>query len=367
MTRSILITITAILTLIALAADSTPAHPAWGIVIDRNNQIYFSDIETIWKIDAQGKLTVFRPGVSGTHVHEITLGEDGNLYGVENGYEPSTQRFSAALWKITPDGKSSYVLPTTFNPPKAFTNWKDPAGNSYYVGKRDNAAQDIFVLKRSPDGKVVTLAGNKKDGDEYRQVALYSLGGVAFASDGTLYFTANSSVRKVTPDGTMTLLAGNLEIENRAESPMPDSHLTPLFGIAVDPQNNSYVADYGNRRILKITPDGKITMIMREEKPWSPTGVAQKDGNLYVLEFGFTPPSTYTPRVRKLSPDGKITTLATVGENTTPVVSENESKNVSGGSSQRPRSGGIYLLLAGISVLALTLVIWRSRRGETRE
>lgn len=71
---------TAIIVLCLLPADSVSAHPAWGIVIDRNNQIYFSDIETVWKIDAQGKLTVFRAGVSGRHVHEITFG----VYAEEN-------------------------------------------------------------------------------------------------------------------------------------------------------------------------------------------------------------------------------------------------------------------------------------------
>jgi sugar lactone lactonase YvrE len=357
MTR-VLITTAVFIALVVLAAHSVSAHPAWGIVIDRNNQIYFSDIETVWKLDAQGKLTVFRAGVSGRHVHEITLGEDGNLYGVDNGYEPSTQRFSAALWKITPEGKFSYVLPPTFNPPKAMTNWKDRAGNSYYVGQSDNAVHDIFVLKRGPDGKVITLAGNQKSGDEFRQVALYSLGGMAFGSDGTLYFTDNSNVRKVTSAGSMTSLAGNLPVENRADSPIPDSQFTRLFGIAVDPQGSSFVADYGNRRILKITPDGKSTTVLSEEKPWSPTGVALKDGNLYVLEFGFTPPSTYIPRVRKLASDGKITTLATVGENTNPVVGQ----STSGGTSESPRFGRAYLLLAGIGILALTLVIWRSRR-----
>jgi hypothetical protein len=85
-----------IIALLALLCVLTPgfvsAHPAWDIVIDRNNQICFSDIETIWKIDARGKLTVFRPGVSGRHVHEINVDEIGNIYGAENSYEPATQR-----------------------------------------------------------------------------------------------------------------------------------------------------------------------------------------------------------------------------------------------------------------------------------
>jgi hypothetical protein len=366
MTRICLISITALFTLWLLSADIVSAHPAWGIVIDRNNQIYFSDIETVWKIDAQGKLTVFRAGVSGRHVHEINLDQDGNLHGVDNSYEPATQRFIAALWKMTPDGKFSYIVAPTHDPPKALTNWKDGAGNSYYIGESDNTGREIFVLKRTPDGAVTTLAGNRRAGDEYRQVALYNVGGTAFGSDGALYFTDNSNARKLTMDGTMTMLASNLAVENRAESSMPESSVTRLFGIAVDDHENVFVADYGNRRVLKITSGGAISTEARAEKPWAPTGVALKDGNLYILEFGFTSPGTYTTRVRKLSPDGKITLLATVGENINPAIGESSS----GGSSERTadsRRRVLYVLLGvGVSIFALSIVVWRIRRRTPR-
>jgi sugar lactone lactonase YvrE len=363
MRRALITTIAVITMLWVLLPGSVPAHPAWGIVVDRNNQIYFSDIETVWKIDAQGKLTVFRAGVSGTHVHEINLDENGNLRGVDNSYEPATQRFSTALWTMTPEGKFSYVVAPTFDPPKAMTNWKDSAGNSYYIGQSDNTTRKIFVLKRTPDGEVSTLAGNRKVGDEYRQVALYNLAGTAFGSDGALYFADHGNVHKVTIDGAMTRLAGPLAIENRADSPIPDSSVTNLFGIALDEQRNIFVADYGNRRVLKITSDGAISTIASAEKPWTPTGVALKDGNLYILEFGFTPPSTYLPRVRKLSVDGKITTLVTLAENTT---NPSGSESSSGGDLQRTtefKPGMLYVLLGlGAGIVALTMVMWRVRR-----
>ncbi|HXT63224.1 MAG TPA: hypothetical protein VN696_09330 [Pyrinomonadaceae bacterium] len=360
--RALIITIAVIVMPCVLLAVNVSAHPAWGIALDRNNQIYFSDIETIWKIDAQGKLTVFRAGVSGRHVHEINLGEDGNLYGVDNSYEPATQRFIAALWTMTPDGKFSYLVAPTSDPPKGMTNWKDAAGNRYYVGSSDNTGREVFVLKRTPDGKVTTLAGNRQAGDAYRQVALYSVGGMAFDSAGTLYFTDNPNVRKVTMDGTMTMLASNVALENRAQSATPDSSVTRLFGIAVDAERNAFVADYGNRRVLKITSGGAISTVARAEQPWAPTGVAVKDGNLYILEFGFTPPSTYTPRVRKLSPDGRITLLATLGENSNPSAGAGSSGGVPERSAEsKPRLS--YILFAlGASILALTVVIWRFRR-----
>jgi hypothetical protein len=143
---------------------------------------------------------------------------------------------------------------------------------------------------------------------------------------------------------------------------MPDSSVTSLFGIALDEQRSVFVADYGNRRVLKITSDGAISTIALAEKPWSPTGVALKDGNLYILEFGFTPPGTYTPRVRKLSPDGRITTLVTLGEKTNPSTGESSS----GRDPQRSTEfnpGMPYVLLGlGAGIFALTVVMWRVRR-----
>jgi sugar lactone lactonase YvrE len=362
MPRAFVITITAIIMLCVLPVGSVSAHPAWGLVVDRNNQIYFSDIETIWKIDAKGNLTVFRAGVSGRHTHEINLDENGNLYGVDNSYESTTQRSFTALWKMTPDGKFSYLVAPTQNPPKAMTNWKDHAGNRYYVGQSDNREHEIFVLKRTPGGKVITLAGNRKVGDDYRQVVLFSVGGMAFGNNETLYFTDNSNVRKVTLDGSMTLLAGNLAVENRAESPMPESSVTRLFGIAVDAQGNVFVADYGNRRVLKITPGIAISTVASAEKPWSPTGVAWKDGDLYILEFGFTPPSTYLPRVRKLSSDGKIMTLATIGENGNTSLGESRSRGSSERSAEAKPNIAYVLFGLGVSIFALTTVIWLLRR-----
>lgn len=358
MLRASIITITVIITLCMLPSDSASAHPAWGIVIDRNNQIYFSDLETIWKIDAQGKLTVFRAGLSGRHVHEITLDEIGNLYGVDNAYEPATQRSISALWKMTPSGEFSYVLPPTSNPPKGMTNWKDRAGNSYYVGQSETAKRELFVLKRTPDGKVTTLAGSEKSGSEYRQVVLYCLGGMAFGTDGTLYFTDNANIRKVSMDGQMTMLARNLAVGNRAESAMPDSSVTRLFGIAADEQGNAFVADYGNRRVLKVTSGGVVSTVARAEQPWSPTGVALKDGNLYILEFGFTPPGKYTPRVRKLSADGKVTVLATVGDVEKYSAQKSSTNRHIQGVPVPKRSASYAPIGIGVGIFGLALFAW---------
>jgi hypothetical protein len=65
------------------------AHPATGIVVDRSGNVYFSDLETVWKLDPTGKKTVFRAGVSGRHVHELSIDEEGNIFGADVSYNPA--------------------------------------------------------------------------------------------------------------------------------------------------------------------------------------------------------------------------------------------------------------------------------------
>jgi len=339
------------------------AHPAWGIAVDRNNQIYFSDIETIWKIDAQGKLVVFRAGVSGHHMHDLNIDAAGNLYGAENSYEPATERFVGALWKMTPEGDFSYLLAPTDNLPQGISIWRDSEGNMYHVGNYPKS--ELLILRRTPNGTVSALVGNSDAVHGYRQGSPFSVGGTAFGSDGALYFTAGPNIGKVTMDGRLTMLVQNLALENPAESPMPESRFTRLFGIAVDAQGNAFVADYNNRSVLKITSAGTVSTVARAEQPWSPTGIALKDGDVYILEFRFTLPSTYTPRVRKLSPDGRLMTIATLAEN-----AENDHPSAGGSAAQRnserslePKPGLTYILLgAGGTIVALAIVIYYTRR-----
>ncbi len=106
-----------------------------------------------------------------------------------------------------------------------------------------------------------------------------------------------------------------------------------------------------------------MTTLIRAEESWFPTGVAERGGEIYILEEAHTP--TYTPigtRVRKLSPDGRVTVLATVGEYRTSSESPPVGESSSGGSSERtaePKQNARYALIgAGVGVFALTIIVW---------
>jgi sugar lactone lactonase YvrE len=357
LTRRLLITITAILALTIFLFDSAAAHPAWGIAVDQQGQVYFSDLETVWKIDARGKVSIFRAGKD--HIHDLNLDEAGNLYGAENSYDSATQRFFSAVWKMTPSGDFSYLLAPTENPPTGTSIWKDRDGNTYLV--TNFPQHELLVLKRTPNGTVTPLVGSSDAARTFRQGAPYSLGGMAIAPDGSLYFVHGANVSKWTTNGGLTPLVRNVVVENSGKP----AGASQLFGLAIDAEGNVFVADHGNRRILKIAPDGQLTTPIRAEESWFPTGVAVKGGELYILEESHTP--AYQPigtRVRKLSPDGRVTVLATVGENGVlsggPSTAETSSAKGSEGSS-KSHQRALYVVLSAAGILTFVIIVWLVR------
>jgi hypothetical protein len=138
---------------------------------------------------------------------------------------------------------------------------------------------------------------------------------MAFGPDDSLYLTDGSSVRKITMDANVTTVARDLTVRTAEDKPtLFGGSYGSLAGLAVDFEGNVYVADAGNRRLLKVSRDGKVDVALRTEPPYFPNGVAAVGKDLYVLEVGFTLPNISSgPRIRKITPDGKSKILATVG------------------------------------------------------
>ncbi len=94
---------------------------------------------------------------------------------------------------------------------------------------------------------------------------------------------------------------------------------TALSGVTIDALGNAIVADTGNHKIRKIDPDGKVTTIAGTGSPGknngpgaqatfnTPTGIdSDENGNIYVADSG-------NHMIRKIAPDGTVTTLAGSG------------------------------------------------------
>jgi hypothetical protein len=120
-------------------------------------------------------------------------------------------------------------------------------------------------------------------------------------------------------DGKLTEFASRFLNPNDGVELQPGVSKTYCRGLAVNKQGDAYVAVTGGRRVVKVTPRGEVSNVVQSDKPWSPTGVALLDGEVYVLEYsdfspGWDPEDRrgWAPRVRKVGRDGEVSTLVTI-------------------------------------------------------
>ena len=216
--------------------------------------------------------------------------------------------------KITPAGVVSTFAGST-------EGYKDATGTAAQfdspVGVAVDSSGNVYVAdgnnhrirKITSAGVVSTLAGSGARGhhDAIVTEAEFNYpGGVAVDSSGNLYVADrnNHCIRKITPRGVVSTLAGSGRLGYKDATGTAARFEQP-FGVAVDSSGNLYVADYYNYRIRKITPDKVVTTLAGSiQGSDSPVGVAvDSSGNLYVADVGKS-------CIRKITSAGKETTLA---------------------------------------------------------
>lgn len=178
----------------------------------------------------------------------------------------------------------------------------DAAGTVFVADTHNHRIRTI-----SPAGVVSVLAGSTKGYSEGTGAAAHfnAPTGLAVDSEGTVYVadTGNERIRKISPAGVVTTLAGGKQ--GFADGIGPAATFHSPYAVAVDVDGAVYVADAGNNRICRIAPDGAVVTLVGSLKGLNhPTGLAvDAAGAVYVADSG-------NNRICKVTADGNVSTWA---------------------------------------------------------
>ena len=339
------------------SADGANAlfYNPWDLAVDGNGDVYVADAgnSTIREINPLGVTSTFvgMAGVSGTNdgagpaarlVYPCAITIDGNgvLYVADGA--------TAAIRSITPGGVVSTLAGSPgiygaadgvgravlFNYPCGLV--ADSAGANLYIADAGNNT----IRKLTANLQVTTIAGlaagisGSVDGTN-STARFLTAQAVAVDPAGNIYVadTGNNTIRKITPAGAVTTLAGQPGVKGSTNGVSTNALFWRPTGITLDNSTNLYIVDSGNHTIRKVTPAGVVTTLAGTAgiygyadgtngaaKFLSPAGIAADAGsNLYVADFG-------NAVIRKITPAGVVTTFAGVAStNISPDGSNNAS------------------------------------------
>ena len=179
-------------------------------------------------------------------------------------------------------------------------------------------AASVTITKVAGSGSV----GFTGDGGPATQATMNAPSGGAMTADGGFLIADanNNAIRRVAPDGTMTTAVGNGSAAFAGDGgPASAAQLSFPFDVVVQPDGGYLIADNDNSRIRRVAPDGKISTVagggsgLGDGGPATAAALFKPSGIALTSDGGYLIADTYDNRVRKVSLDGTITTVAGTG------------------------------------------------------
>jgi len=270
--------------------------------------VYFNQVEALVQSVTDTKITATMPARAYTGLVKVRINGT-ELIGPEFEYLISEFQVSTLAGSTAGDTNGTGEA-AQFNRPRGVST--DSQGN-IYVADSDNHK----IKKITPNGVVTTFAGSTQgDADGTGTDAQFNIPrGLAMDNQDNLYIadSNNHKIRKITPNGVVTTLAGSVsgfedETGENAKFNLP-------YALVIDGQNNLYIADHFNHKIRKITPNGVVTTLAGSAQGdsdgmganaqfWGPSGIElDSQNNLYVADH-------FNHKIRKITPSGVVTTFA---------------------------------------------------------
>lgn len=315
------------------AAEARFTAPA-GIAVNASGQLFVSDRanHTIRRIDPDGRVSTLAglaqraeplDGVGGNAGFGMPTG----IVAAADGAVYVADMDGNAVRRVTADGTTS-----TWAGALGMLNTADGVGANARMGWVTGLARgadgtlyvsDVYfhtIRKITRDGTVSTWAGSSFGFDDGLGArAKFAMPyGLAVDASGSVYVadTHGHTVRKITPDGMVSTLAGMPNFPGAADGTGTEARFNQPMDVAVDADGNVLVADEQNHAIRRITPNGVVTTLAGRlgQAGWRdgqgpragfyrPTGLTTApDGTIYVAD-------SWNHTIRKLRSDGTVTTV----------------------------------------------------------
>lgn len=272
-----------------LWAAKTDAHPGVGVVMDSKGNVFYTDLDHVWKISPDGELSI---AVKNVHTHELYMDENDDLYGEHEWYEgEATDKWGNSVWCLSSTGELEQAIAPVEGFLSDNTLVRDMKGNTYWPEK--SGKREMLKTTKLANGQSSLFTEHL-----FRNIRWMYFS----KSDKNLYVVDHLKLKRVKPNGEVTVVADNLKENAPPYAGVADHHY--VYSPWTDSDKNVYVAVYGARKVKKINADGSIKTVFESEKGWSPCGgMTDPDGSRWIMEFS----ERNKTRIIKISPDGKQT------------------------------------------------------------
>ena len=330
------------------AIDASLGHP-WSVAVDGGGTLYIADPEhnRIRQVMSDGIISTAvgngTPGFSGdggpatdaslASPLGVAVGQSNDLYIADTGNSRIRRVSDGLIFPVA--GSNSHAF---FGDGGLATRAGLDGPSGVAVGSAGDGSDIVFIADQQnrrirqvssqvdSRGIISTVAGNGSysfggDGGPAPSASLANPYGVAVDGGGDLYIadSNNDRVRRVTPDGTISTVAGGGTFGYSGDGgPAINATLIYPWDVAVDGNGNLYIADLGRNLIRRVTPDGIIATVAGNgtfgfsgdggpatsaSLAYAYTVAVDGSGNLFIAD-------SYNNRIRKVDSSGVITTFA---------------------------------------------------------